>query len=62
MILFIIRLLIAVVVAYFVGRLVSKIKLPSILGWLITGMILGPHALSLINNEILSARLSSLQH
>ena len=55
MILFIIRLLIAVVVAYFVGRLVSKIKLPSILGWLITGMILGPHALSLINNEILSA-------
>lgn len=55
MILFIVRLLIAVVVAYFVGKLMSKIKLPSILGWLITGMILGPHAFSLINNELLNA-------
>jgi len=55
MILFIVRLLIAVAVAYFVGKLMSKIKLPSILGWLITGMILGPHAFSIINNEILRA-------
>lgn len=48
-------LLIAVAVAYFVGRLVSKIKLPSILGWLITGMILGPHAVRLVSQPILDA-------
>ena len=35
--------------------MISKWKLPSILGWLIAGMILGPHALSLVNNELLNA-------
>lgn len=55
MILSIIRLIIAIVVAVFIGKLVSKLKLPSILGWLIAGMILGPHALSLVNQEILEA-------
>lgn len=39
-----------------VGKLVSKVKLPSILGWLITGMVLGPHALSLINQQLLDAQ------
>ena len=38
------------------GKLIAKIKLPSILGWLITGMVLGPHALSLMNQEILDAQ------
>ena len=38
------------------GKLVSKVKLPSILGWLITGMILGPHALSLMNQQLLDAQ------
>lgn len=42
-------------VAYLAGKLVAKIKLPSILGWLITGMALGPHALSVINQPILDA-------
>lgn len=55
MIQLILRLLSAVVIAFFVGKLVSKIKLPAILGWLITGMILGPHALGLVNEAILSA-------
>lgn len=45
------RLLITIIIAYLAGKLISKIKLPSILGWLIAGMILGPHALSLINQE-----------
>lgn len=49
------RLFATIIIAVFVGRLVSKIKLPSILGWLITGMILGPHALSLINQTLLNA-------
>ena len=41
--------------ALFVSKLVSKLKLPSILGWLIAGMILGPHALSLVSQELLDA-------
>ena len=46
MILSILRLLATIVLAYLAGVLLSKLKLPSILGWLLTGMILGPHAFS----------------
>lgn len=42
--------------AFLVGKLVSKVKLPSILGWLITGMVLGPHALSLMNQQLLDTQ------
>ncbi len=49
------RLLGAIILAFFTGKLISKIKLPSILGWLIAGMILGPHAAALVNQEILDA-------
>ena len=52
----ILKLALAIVVAFFVGKLVSKIKLPAILGWLLTGMILGPHAVGLVNENILSAQ------
>lgn len=37
------------------GRLVSKLKLPSILGWLIVGMFFGPHALNLMPQGVLDA-------
>lgn len=52
---FVLRLFAAIVFAVLIGKLVSKIKLPSILGWLIAGMILGPHGLALINKTILDA-------
>lgn len=55
MILLLIRLLLTMAIAFFLGKLVSKIKLPSILGWLITGMIFGPHALALVNQQLLDA-------
>lgn len=55
MIISILRLLAAIVAAFLIGKLVSKIKLPAILGWLLGGMILGPHALSILNNDILNA-------
>ncbi len=55
MILSILRLLVTIVLAYLAGFLLSKLKLPSILGWLLTGMILGPHALSLLNDSLLNA-------
>ena len=56
MMLLILRLLVAIIAAFLVGKLVSRLKLPSILGWLVAGMILGPHALSLVNQEILDAQ------
>ena len=43
------------VLALIMGKLVSKIQLPSILGWLITGMIIGPHALNFMNSSIMDA-------
>lgn len=56
MILLLLRLLLAITIAFLVGKLVSKIKLPAILGWLLTGMILGPHALGLVNDAVLNAQ------
>lgn len=50
-----IRLLVVAMVAFFVGNMIAKIKLPSILGWLLTGMVLGPHAIGIMNNDLLNA-------
>ncbi len=52
MILLILRILVAIAIAFIVGKLVSKIKLPAILGWLLTGMILGPHAFGVVNDAV----------
>ncbi len=63
MILLILRLLLAVAIAFIVGKLVSKIKLPAILGWLLAGMILGPHAFGIINDAVLNAHwYQSIMH
>ena len=56
MIILFIRLLAVVILAFLAGKLISKFKLPSILGWLIAGMVLGPHALSLMDHQILDAQ------
>ena len=53
----VIEFFLSIFIAVIIGRLVSKLKLPSILGWLIAGMILGPHALSLLNQQLLDATL-----
>lgn len=55
MILTLLRFGLTIGTAYFMGKLVARIKLPAILGWLLTGMILGPHALSLVSQEMLDA-------
>ncbi|WP_432650911.1 cation:proton antiporter [Huintestinicola sp.] len=44
----------AIAIAFIVGKLVSKLRLPSILGWLITGIVLGPHAFSVISEELMN--------
>lgn len=49
------RWLAAIVLAFFAGKLVSKLRLPSILGWLIAGMILGPYALQLMPSEMMKS-------
>ena len=51
----ILRLLIAVAAAFLMGKLVSKVRLPAILGWLLTGMILGPYAVGVVNDTLLNA-------
>lgn len=53
--LMLLRLCLAVGIAFLAGKLVARLKLPSILGWLIAGMALGPHAVSLVSQQILDA-------
>ena len=48
-------LILALVIALIAGKLISKLKLPAILGWLIAGMIMGPHAIGLLSNSLLEA-------
>ena len=55
MILFL-RWLAVLLLAAIAGKLVSKLKLPSILGWLIVGMVFGPHALRLLPQAVLDAQ------
>lgn len=50
------RWLAVLALAALAGRLISKLKLPSILGWLIVGMFLGPHALGLLPQSLLDAQ------
>lgn len=45
---------ITIIVAFGVGKCVSKLKLPSILGWLLTGMVLGPYALNIMTDSLLN--------
>lgn len=51
----IILLVIFIGISMLVGKLVGKIRLPAILGWLITGMIIGPHALGWMSNEMMAS-------
>lgn len=47
--------LVVLALAALAGMAISKLKLPSILGWLIVGMIFGPHALGLMPQAVLDA-------
>ena len=51
----ILQWLMVLVLALLAGRLISRIKLPSILGWLIIGMLFGPHALGLMPQPVLDS-------
>ncbi len=51
----IVRVIATVAIAIVAGKLVAKLKLPAILGWLVTGIVLGPYALNLMSNDILKS-------
>lgn len=52
----ILKLLVSIGIAFFVGKAATKIKLPAILGWLVTGMILGPHLFGILGESLLSSQ------
>lgn len=49
------KLIVTGVVAYYVGKGVTRLGMPAILGWLVTGMALGPHGVGLLGDSILDA-------
>ena len=49
----IIRIVLVVLIAIFAGKLLQKIKMPAILGWLIVGIAFGPHAIGLLGQNII---------
>ena len=51
-----IRLAAVIALAFLTGRLVARFRLPAILGWLIAGMVLGPHAVGLLSERMMDAR------
>ena len=49
----VLRWIAAMIIAFLIGKGVSKLKLPAILGWLIAGMVLGPYALHLLPQALM---------
>lgn len=49
-------LILAIIIAMIAGKLVSKLHLPAILGWLVTGMIIGPFGIGLLNDSLISSQ------
>lgn len=49
------RWIVTLAIAFFAGKLISKIKMPSILGWLIVGMLLGHHAIGVMPQQVMDA-------
>lgn len=47
-------------VALVTGKIVTKIKLPAILGWLITGMLFGPYLVGIIEQPIIDSNLYTM--
>lgn len=51
----VLRVFAIICVAIVCGRLVSKIKLPAILGWLIAGIVFGPYLAGVVTSDITDA-------
>ncbi|MBG9979897.1 cation:proton antiporter [Facklamia sp. DSM 111018] len=46
--------LLAVIMVYLGGKLVQKVNLPAILGWLLVGIIVGPYVTNILSQEIIN--------
>lgn len=55
MVIGIFRIFLICCVAFLCGKLVSKVKLPSILGWLIAGIVFGPYLVGIVTFEVTGA-------
>ena len=55
MILYVLRWICTLALALLAGKLIMKLKMPSILGWLIVGMFLGPNALGLMSQAVIDS-------
>ncbi|MDO5048234.1 MAG: cation:proton antiporter [Anaerococcus sp.] len=53
----IIRLILGYVIAYLSGKLMNKIKLPQILGWLLAGVIFGPNIIGLVSRDVMALKV-----
>lgn len=49
----IIRWICTLILAFIAGKLITRLRMPSILGWLIAGMLLGPHAAGLMPRTVM---------
>ncbi|MGN0804873.1 MAG: cation:proton antiporter [Candidatus Coproplasma sp.] len=52
MVIAILRVFAIICVAFICGKLISKLKLPAILGWLITGIVFGPYLVGIVTTDI----------
>ena len=52
--LYVLRWIITLALAFLAGKLITKLKMPAILGWLIAGMLLGPNALGPLPQEVMN--------
>lgn len=57
MIILICKFIFAVLLTILIGKAVSKLKLPAILGWLLAGMVLGPHAFQILSQDIMDTMI-----
>lgn len=51
------KFIFAVILTVLIGKAVSKLKLPAILGWLLAGMVLGPHAFQILSQDIMNTMI-----
>lgn len=51
--LYLLRWILTLIIAFILGKLIARLKMPTILGWLIAGMLLGPHALGLMPQSVI---------
>lgn len=42
-------------IALVVGKIAAKVKLPAILGWLVTGVVFGPYLVGVVSSDIMNA-------